>query len=122
VAVKSTNKRDEPAAAGPSTVLGWALTAAGAAAIVTGVVSAVLAGSAADEIERKAAAGEVFDPADEDDNRRFRTVSYTTLAVGGALAAGAVVFWLWQWRARHRDAPSSAAGLQVRGTGLVVRW
>lgn len=119
-AVRVARKRDEPAAAGPSTVLGWALTGAATAAIVTGVVSAVLADSAADEIERKAAAGEVFDPADEDDNRRFRTVSYTTLAVGGALAAGAVVFWLW--RARHQDAPPSAAGLQVRGTGLLVRW
>jgi hypothetical protein len=83
------------------------------------VVTAVLADAAADEIENKARAEEVFDPADETDNRRYRAASYATLAVGGALATAAVVYWIW--RARRQEARPTA-GLELRGAGLVLRW
>jgi len=104
---------------GSSPALGWALSATAAAALVSGVVTAVLADAAADEIENKARAEEVFDPADETDNRRYRAASYATLAVGGALATAAVVYWIW--RARRQEARPTA-GLELRGAGLVLRW
>jgi hypothetical protein len=127
---------EEPTRGAP--VLGWVLAGSAAGALVAGVVTAALARSAADEIERKASAEEVFDPADHDDNRRYRTVSYATLAVGGALAAGAIVYWLLRWRRRPaarsvpgRSAPargvapllpSARAGLRFQGPGLAIGW
>ena len=116
----SDRRPGAPADSGRSSpALGWVLSATAAAALVSGVVTAVLADAAADEIENKARAEEVFDPADETDNRRYRAASYATLAVGGALATAAVVYWIW--RARRREARPTA-GLELRASGLVLRW
>lgn len=115
----SDGEASAPAGSGrSSTALGWVLSATAAAALVSGVVTALLADAAADEIENKARDEEVFDPADETDNRRYRAASYATLAVGGALATAGVVYWIW--RARRQEAPT--AGLELRAAGLVLRW
>ena len=116
--IETRARPPEPAPSEGAPVAGWVLAGGAACAIVAGVVSAALARSAANEIERKAEAEEVFDPADQADNRRYRAVSYATLAVGGALAVGATIYWLVRWRRR----PAGRAGLRVRGPALVYGW
>jgi hypothetical protein len=98
----------------------WTLLGVGGAALIGGTVLGLVARDAADQINEGAENGETYDGRLEDlDTRRKRTgtAAYVLWGVGGAAAAGALVWWLLD-----RERPRGARSVRPAVGGVSLLW
>jgi hypothetical protein len=73
---------------------GWAIGAAGVAAVAGGALFGLQAKSASDQITQAAQSGQPFDPAVEDRGKRAQTLQYVCYGAGGAALLGGALLLL----------------------------